>query len=68
MLSRDTGHSRVPAPPHIKTGMTAKLISVFRFAGAPPSFESDFNGLGGEAVAASAAPCKVSAQALHFMG
>jgi hypothetical protein len=27
MLSRDTGHSRVPAPPHIKTGISKALIT-----------------------------------------
>src|SRR4051812_43318385 len=26
MLSRDTGHSRVPAPPHIKTGISKGLL------------------------------------------
>lgn len=31
MLSRDTGQSRVPAPPHIRTGINrGKLITAFR--------------------------------------
>ena len=28
MLSRDTGHSRVPAPPHIRTGISCELINI----------------------------------------
>jgi hypothetical protein len=41
MLSRDTGQSRVPAPPHIKTGINVEvaLIQVppARDTGPPPA-------------------------------
>ena len=28
MLSRETGHRRVPAPPHISTGISETLITI----------------------------------------
>ena len=30
MLSRETGHSRVPAPPHIRTGINDCAVSAMR--------------------------------------